>query len=45
MTNRNDTEATERRAAAKARKLQRREARGIKLDLRDMWSTEESESC
>lgn len=32
------------RAMAKRRTQERREARGIKLDMRDMWSTEESES-
>ena len=41
----NEREAIERRAAAKARKLERREARGIKLDMRAAWTMEESESC
>jgi hypothetical protein len=35
----------ERRVLVIRREQERREARGIKLTLRDMWSTEESESC
>jgi hypothetical protein len=35
----------ERRDLVIRREQERREARGIKLTLRDMWSTEESESC
>jgi len=34
----------ERRAADKRRKQERREARGIKLDMRQAWETTESDS-
>lgn len=35
----------EARATAKRREQERREARAVKRNTREMWSTEESESC
>ena len=37
------SEKQERRATAKAREMERSKARTVKLDLRDVWTSEESE--
>ena len=38
-------EAINRRNAARLREQERREARAVKLDMREAWKLEESESC
>lgn len=40
-----EREAMERRAIAKRRKQERRDSRAVKLDLREAWKMEESESA